>query len=97
MNNSVITPLVKEALSAWYRSDDATFQIILYLSSCKNQYCFFHQKLGEVRIDKKSETLHSFTHPVSEHYNQFLLSVVQQWKRQFPYYQMDEQEIERNL
>lgn len=93
MNNSAISPMVGETLTAWYRFDEATFQIRLYLSSCKKLYCFFHEKLGEVRIDKESEKLHSFTKPVTSHYKQFLLSVVQQWKHQFPYYQTNEDEL----
>lgn len=97
MNNSAIPPMVKETFAAWYRLDNVTFQIRLYLSSCKKQYCFFHQKLGEVRIDRESETLHSFTKPVTGHYKQFLLSVVQQWKHQFPYYQTNEKSIQAEL
>lgn len=97
MNNFAITPMVQETLSAWYRFDDATFQVKIYLSSCKKQCCFYHEKLGEVRIDKESETLHSFTKPLTDHYKHFLLSVVQQWKHQFPHYQMDEQKIKQHL
>ncbi len=93
MYNSAISPMVKEALTALYRFNDETFPIRLYLSVCKNQYCFFNPALGEVRINKECETIHSFTLPVSNHYKQFLLTVVQQWKHQFPYYQTNEQEI----
>lgn len=95
MNNQVITTMATETLFAWYKLDDEVFQIRLYISSCKNLYCFFNSKLGEVRFDRKSELLHSVTRPVTVHYKHFLSAVVQQWKYQFPHYQKSEQEMER--
>lgn len=89
MNNDTFAPIEGETFTALYRSANATYYIQLYLSACKNQYCFFHADFGETRIDKKSEMLLSSSQPISNHYKQFLFSVVQQWKHQFPYYQMN--------